>query len=340
MDPSDNDQGPVDLSDAIRDSLQATEGNTTADPGANPADPALPPEPEWQAPDWTKRWKPEARDAFGRFAKHPELKDAYGKLLPQLEEQNAYTTRRDQEYAEYRKRFDPIEQVLQPYAQRYALRGVPIDQGLRQLFSAAELLNTDPDQAFPWLAGQHRPRDPMAAINQLARSWGVDLGQAAADMPYVDPNLTALQRELQQVREFQQQQAAGQTQQQTTALVQEISDFESAQDANGEPLHPHFAAVFDDMVKLVNMGYATDLPSAYAQACQVNPAVQQQSAAAAAEAARKKAVDEAAARTAAAEKSEKASRNVTGKGRGNAGDRSVLSIREGYDKAQASLSSG
>lgn len=342
MDPSEIENGSLTLGDAIRDSL--TEGNEAITPAGDgaPAQGLIPPEPEWEAPAWTQRWKPEARDALGRFAKNTELKQYYEPLRAQMEDTNAYITRRDQEYADYRKRLDPLYEAVRPFEQRYALNGVPLHQGVQQLFQAAELLNTDPDQAFPWLAGSNRPRDPQAVINLLARSWGIDLGQMSVEAPYVDPQVQALMQELHQLRggfsQVQQhltQQQEMVVQQQQHALVAEISDFEAAKDDNGQPLHPHFGAVFDDMVLLVQTGRAKDLPGAYKEAVRLNP---QLTAGEQAEKARKKALEEAAARTQAAEKSENASKTVVGKGR-TSGKRESLSFRDGYDQAREQLGS-
>lgn len=340
MIPDESLQEPLSLNDAIRES----HANEPDAPESLIGDvPVIPAEPPWEAPAWTARWKDTARDSLGRFAQHPELKQYYDPLKSQLEEINSYTTRRDQEYAAYRNKLDPVYQVLQPFEQRYALQGIPIQQGVQQLFQAAELLNTDPDTAFPWLAGAYRPRNPLQAINQLAQSWGVDLGQALQEQPYIDPTVTALlsplQQQVQQMREVLQRQEqqqyqaqVGYVQQQQHALVSEISDFEAAKDENGQLLHPHFAAVFDDMVKLVELGHAKDVPTAYKLAVQYSP----QNQTSLAEKARQKAIQSASARTAAAEKSERASRTVVGKSRSNAQELS-MSLKEAFDKAEQQL---
>lgn len=330
-------QESLSLTDAIREQAD----NPEHDFDDLPEVPKVPAEATpWEAPAWTQRWKPEARDALGRFASNPELKSYYDPLKSQLEEINKYTTQRDQEYADYRRRLDPVYQVLQPFEQRYALQGVPIHQGVQQLFQAAELLNTDPDTAFPWLAGAYRPRNPVEAINQLANAWGIDLNQALQDAPYVDPTVTALlsplQQQVQQMQQamYQQQQYA--QQQQQNALVSEVSDFEAAKDENGNLLHPHFGEVLEDMVSLVQMGRAKDLAGAYQLATQYSPKLQQSQQATLAEKARQKAIQEATARTAAAEKSEKASRTVAGKSRGD-NARLHVSLKEAYEKAAQEL---
>lgn len=351
MAPDMDQQDQLSLTDAIHDSFESNDKpeldlvdnteaqgeRTTRMDGA----PTLPPEAPWEPPAWTKMWKPAARDALGRFAQHPELKDAFDPVRSQLEEQAAYQTRKEQEAAEYRKRTDPVYNILAPYEQRYRLQGQTLEQGVQQLIGAAEFLGSDPDQAFPWLAQTYRPRDPAGAIRQLASSWGVDMDQALQDAPYIDPTvqqlISPLQQELQQVRSIISQQQAGQVRQQEQALLGEIAGFENAKDEQGNALHPHFAEVFDDMVMLIQMGRATDLPTAYKLATQFNPTLAEATQAELAKKAREKALEEATTRSETTERAERASRNLRGKGR--EAPNLNLSIKEGFDKALQQLGS-
>lgn len=339
MVPGDEPQEPLSLNDALAASRESVETINEPEAREASAPPLIPAETPWEAPAWASRWKPEARDALGRFAQNPELKQFYDPLRAQLEETNGYVTKRDQEFADYRKRLDPVYSILQPYEQRYRLQGQSLEQGVSQLFEAAELLGNNPDAAFPWLASSYRPRDPQSAINQLAQQWGVDLNNVLSEQPYIDPTisslLTPLQQQVQQLTQRIQQQDLQSQQRTQHALVSEISDFETVKDENGQLLHPHFAAVFDDMTALVNMGRAKDLPTAYKLATQFNPDLQQQHQEQLAASARQKAIAEATARTAAAEKSEKASRTVSGKGRANGNQALSMSLREAFDKAEA-----
>lgn len=343
----DDQQDTVPMNDALRESFDKAAEATpeVASPEAKAAPdavPVVPAEKPWEAPGWASRWKPEARDALGRFASHPELKQHFDPLQKQIEELYGYNTRRDQEFAGYRQRTDPIWQVLEPYEQRYALQGMSLQQGIQQLFQSAEFLARSPDEALPWLASAYKPSNPSQTLSALAREWGVDVN--ALDTPYIDPTVTALltplQQQVQQLNQQITQQQAAQQQAQQAALVQEIDAFETAKDANGQALHPHFRDVFDDMLKAINLGYANSVADAYKMACDINPAVRERAQSAAAEAARKKAMEEAAARTAAAEKAETASRTVTGKAKGQANRYRNLSdaLREAARNAESELS--
>lgn len=331
----------LDQQDPLREAFDSAEkelSTETQDVITNDIPDKAPDLAPWEAPAWTQKWKPEARDALGRFASNPEYRPHLTPLLGQLEESNKYITTRDQEFAKYRQQFDPLYEVIKPYEQRYALQGMTTQQGIQQLFQVADYLATKPDDAFPWLAQTYRPSDPNKALAQLAQSWGADLQQVSYEQPYVDPTVTALLNPLQQKVQhfeqlFQQQQAQAQRQQEASVL-QEITAFESAQDDNGKPLYPHFKDCFDDMLFLVETGKAQDLKSAYELATKYNPTIQEKRMAELTEAAQKKAIEEAAARTAEANKAENASRKIGGKTKSQ-GD--VLSLREGYDRAKASL---
>lgn len=330
----------LDQQDPLREAFDSAEKelSTQDDVITKDAPAPIPDEKPWEAPAWTQKWKPEARDALGRFASNPEYRSHLTPLLGQLEETNKYVTQRDQEYADYRKRLDPLYEVMKPYEQRYALQGMSLNQGVQQLFQVADYLSTSPDQAFPWLAQNYRPQDANKAIAALAEKWGVDITQVGYEQPYVDPSVSALlnplQQKVQQFEQMFQQQQAQQTQAQQASVLQEITAFESAQDDNGQPLHPHFRDVYDDMLVLVEMGKAQDLKSAYELATRFNPAIQEKTMAQKVADAQKQALEAAAARTAEANKAETASRKIGGKTRSQ-GD--VLSLREGYEKAKASL---
>lgn len=332
----------VSLSDAYAESEKELNEAPITQEAREPTSVDLPdkvPEvPAWEAPAWTQRWKPESRDALGRFASNPEYKPQFDALLKELENTNGYVTRRDQEYADYKKRLDPVYDILRPYEQRYALQGMSLNQGVQQLFQAAELLAERPDDAFPWLAGTYRPHDPTKALSALAKQWGVDLADAGYDQPYIDPSVTALlspmQQQMQQMQGYIQQQQQATAQAQQASVFKEISAFEDAVDDNGQPLHPHFKDVFEDMLALVEMGKAQDIPTAYKLATQYNPAIQEKSMAQKIEDARKKAIEEASARTAEANKAEHASRTIGGKTKNSVDG---LTLKEAYESSKKEL---
>ena len=108
--------------------------------------------------------------------------------LKQWKETQGYTTKKEQEFADYRKRLDPIHEVVSPYEQYWKMQGMDSRQGLTQLLSYAEQLARNPAQMIP----------------QLAKMYNVDLQSLVAEQPYVDPQTAAIQAELQALKQQQQ----------------------------------------------------------------------------------------------------------------------------------------
>lgn len=195
-------------------------------------------------------WKQPYRDAFGKYAANPEHREVLTKWQDHWKETQGYITKRDQEYADYRKRFDPIGELVKPYESVWAQQGMTPDMGLRSVLSAYQALN----------------QDPQGTLLRLAQSYGVDLQSAYAEAPYIPPEVQAIQQQLDQVNTYFQQQQQQQYQQNTARLNQEIQAFQTATDEKGNPLHPHFERVFDTMVQLAQAGMAKSIPEAYEKA--------------------------------------------------------------------------
>jgi len=258
--------------------------------------------PPLEAPElWGKQYK----ETFSQLAQTPEQRAAAEAWLNQYKESQGYITKKEQEYADYRKRLDPIYETIRPYEGYWAQQGMSPETGVRQLLSYAEAL----------------ARDPASVIPQLAQMYGVDLQSLIAEQPYVDPQVQALQQQLQQVQgQFYQQHQQAQ-QQQYHRLTEEIRAFETAVDEQGNPKAPHFTRVWDSMLRLANGGLAKNIQEAYEKAVALDHDLQ-------AEIAADRAKKEAATRAAEAKKALDASRGV--KSKGTEGAPPVRSAREEF----------
>lgn len=148
-----------------------------------------------------------------------------------------------------------MEKAITPYAATLQSLGITPDKAV------AELMASDHRLRY----GQ--PAEKLATIRGLAQHYGVDLGQLGQtqEQQYVDPNVTALQQQVQQLTQhLQQQQLTGQQQAQES-LTSEISAFAA------DPSHSHFESVKGHMAALLQAGQAKDLPDAYEQAVYANP---------------------------------------------------------------------
>lgn len=274
-----------------------------------------PPKP-WEAPAYAKAWSEQRRKALEAIATNETLKDHWKELDGQLNDFNQWDSRRNWEIGQYRKRLEPVNDLLQEMDQHYTRQGMSIQQGMGQLWQTAKDLSTNPDETMARISTMVRPRNPSQVLQFLAQTWGQDLNQLVQSQPYVDPvvarQLTETQTQLRRVMEQNWQRDQQARQQQFQSLVKHIEDFEQAKDANGNPKHPYAAEVGQDMGLLLQTGRAQSLEQAYEIATKLHPKAQEERQKAAEKAAR-----EAAARnTTDAEQARNAARNISSKANG------------------------
>lgn len=154
---------------------------------------------------------------------------------------------------------DRYNKVVEPYA--------PI--------LAAEQI--DPVQLFQSFASNHyllsrgTPEQKVQLAANLISSYGVDfqallshIGDAALTPP--DPQITALQREVAELKAGRQAETAASVEATSARLASEIDAFAT------DPAHPYFEEVVDDIAGLFKSGQATTLAEAYEKAIWLNPA--------------------------------------------------------------------
>lgn len=291
-------------------------GRTAGPPADKPA--AVQP-PAYEPPGWTKRWKEPSRKALEALYTREDVRPHWEAIQSEFDETYKAYGQQGQEYGEFRKRVEPVWNILSRYEPQYRLQGMTLEQGVGQLVQAAEYLASNPDEALPWLAQTYAPKDAAAVIRALGQAWGVDLGQVTQDQHYVDPYVAQQLQQAQQLAWQANHKLQTMEQQNTERLryqiVDQIAAFESATDANGNPLYPHFREVFDLMPRAIQMGLAQDLASAYQFAVRNHPEISKRIEQEQAEAAKRKALEEAAARSKQAEEAKAASRNIGAKGR-------------------------
>ena len=177
-----------------------------------------------------------------------------------------------QEYVELREKqmLDGIEQykehfafgktmkeVITPYKALIAAQGIDEAKAVQTLMNAHYKMSSLP------------PAERANYFAMLARNYGVDLGQVQQPSNDEPPAMRALREKQEKIerdiaeRDRQQFERAKQT---TTA---EVTAFAEAKDEKGQPLHPYFDEVADDIVTFINAGLP--LNEAYAKAVRANP---------------------------------------------------------------------
>ena len=154
----------------------------------------------------------------------------------------------------------------------------PLLDAIAPFMPELEANNIKPDQWVKNLGNAHytlakgTPQEKLQMFAQLSRDYNVPL-QALFDPQLAQQYVQqTIQQPIQQPRPAQQQDIGSLVRQELMAakLNDEISNFETAKDAAGNPLHPHYSMVRDDMALLLEAGKAQDLQSAYNMALRLH----------------------------------------------------------------------
>lgn len=191
-----------------------------------------------------------------------EEAEAFAKAAPEV--QQAFIRRSEEMHRgieQFRSKAqfgDAMERVISPFMPLIQQAGVTPDVAVNHLLRAEYALRT----------GSQEQKVQM--LTQLARDYGIDLGQAneyAANQPPEDPRLSALQQQVQQMQAFVAQQNQAREWQERESLNSEITRFAS------DPSHVHFEEVRNEMAGLLQAGLAPDLKTAYDMAIYANPTI-------------------------------------------------------------------
>lgn len=260
---------PKAMEDTIRETLRSLQdkGAVIEDPPETPAT------PEEKAE--------RIRDEKGKFAKSAEapaepasadaapvraapntwkkeVAEKWGTLPPEVQ---AEVERRE---ADFHKGIEQYRSAAQ-FAQA-------MERAISPYAATLQSLNITPDKAVSELmAADHRLRyssqqDKLTYFGQLAQSYGVDLAQLPQhEQQPIDPNVSALQQQVQQLQGYLQNQHLMSEQQTVAQLNSQLAQFAA------DPSHSHFESVRGHMAALLQAGQAKDLEDAYEQAVYANP---------------------------------------------------------------------
>jgi hypothetical protein len=156
---------------------------------------------------------------------------------------------------------DPVQEVVRAYQSEISRRGMAPEQAVRVLFEAQRALD----------------ENPVEALRQLARSYGVDPATLApsngAQAPQysADPVLVQMQQELATLRGYLTQQQRAQHDATMADQHRIISDFAQTKTADGAAAYPHFEQVRVTMSNLLQANEAKSLKDAYDMAVWARP---------------------------------------------------------------------
>lgn len=146
-----------------------------------------------------------------------------------------------------------MKEVITPYMPMIQAEGGTPVAAVRDLLNTAYVLRTG------------NPQQKAQLLHQVARQYGVDLGQVSPAQTNVDPQYAALQQQVQTLTMTVEQERALKQQQEQSSLTSQIEAFAS------DPSNAHFETVKAHMASLLQSGLAKDLKDAYDQAVYANP---------------------------------------------------------------------
>lgn len=162
-------------------------------------------------------------------------------------------------------RLEPIEQLINPRLEAWAMNGTSPAQALGQLLALSDF------------AG----RDVAGFIKYIAQNNGVDLEQLVLDAEPVDPQYAALRKEIDDLKNSRTAEQQQQQQAAHTSVVSSVAAFAAEAGQDGKPLRPYFAELGSDVLPFISAVKAQNpswphnqiLQEAYDRACWGTPSV-------------------------------------------------------------------
>lgn len=223
--------------ETIEDAVEEAPAEENTDQGSVPE-----PKPAEQPLSPPERWSAEWKAKFTALPR-----DAQQLLLDREGEYDKGFTQKSQEAANLKRQYEPLEPILAPRRQAWAMQGLDDARALTQLLALSDFAANKPQEFIQWFAQQR----------------GINLTPPPAQEGAAAPTTPDFTPILQKVTSLEQQL---QTQQQAE-IARQINAFKAD--------HEHFEDVRTDMANLLNKGLATDMQDAYEKAMWANPTVRQ-----------------------------------------------------------------
>jgi hypothetical protein len=230
---------PEEAHDDVVDTAPANDAAPAPNPGVVPAAPKPDDDP------FPSSWKKEHQKHWSTLP--PELK----KYIREHEEQTRQAmTRQDED----RLTGKTLREIISPYMPLLQADGLNLQQAIQGMLQQNYVLR------------QGTPEQKRQLVLNACKMYGIDLSQPNEQPTgWIDPQVAALQQQLAEVRNFQQQQLAAQQYQERASIDSQIAAFASA------PGHEHFQRVAPRMGALMASNQAQDLEDAYQQAIWADP---------------------------------------------------------------------
>jgi len=204
-------------------------------------EPQAEPEAVEEAPQAPASWKAEYKEVFSALPK-----EARDYILQREEEMDSGVTQLKTTMDDKAKVADEFQQIVTPYIPYLQSKG---DTPLVAFQGALNMVHTL-EHGTP-----QQKADIITGLSQLA---AVDINTLTEAQEYADPQTTALQGEVSDLRAMMQRDQNDRQQAAFASVEGEINAFASEKDANGQLLRPHYEAVVKDMEGIIVQIRATD----------------------------------------------------------------------------------
>ena len=226
-------------------------------------------QPQFQPIQPPSNW-PQAEQQFFRQMP-PAMQHGYMQRVRHL---TSDYTRKTQEIGQVRQRYAGIDRVIGQRERAWAVSGVSPEQALNQIFALSDFAAEKPEDFIRYFAEQR----------------GIDLGTIGSaatgdqnnQQGYVDPELLAVRKQVQELQrnlqhsqqsEKQRQETARKAayQQQLERTTEMVNQFASQTDKNGRLLYPFFNELEEDIAIELQSKRANTVAEAYNNAVWANP---------------------------------------------------------------------
>lgn len=210
-----------------------------------------------------QHWAKDEIDAYN------ELDDRAKKLyMKRYKAQQASYTKKTQAYAEERRLGENFKKVLAPYEEYLKSIGVDPFDAVDKLYSTEKLLRTG------------TPSQKAYAFQKLAQDYGINLNSAnqptQQEQQQYSPENIALLQKVQTLEQQHQVIAQDFQRRQIQSIANQIDNFQTAKDEQGQPKYPHFEQLRLDMSDKLLKEVAKTLEEAYDKSFWENEDLRQQ----------------------------------------------------------------
>ncbi len=148
-----------------------------------------------------------------------------------------------------------MRDVITPYQHIIAAQGLDAPKAVQTLLNAHYKLSSG------------SPQERAAYFKQVAQSYGIDIGGIQGEQPQIDPQVKAVQDQVQQLQASLMQSQQTRYNEARTQVEQQVNAFAS------DPKNVYFDEVADDIVSQIHAG--ASLQDAYDKAVWANPVTRQ-----------------------------------------------------------------